>query len=64
MIWLGCRHNTIEEAQLMKLTEKVSWWMGRVQRTLFPHLEACLASPLTTQDKRLVTILALVQREQ
>src|SRR5882672_9238926 len=63
MILLGCRHNTIEEAQLMKLKEKVSWLMGTVQRTLFPHLEACLAAPLTEQEKRLVKILALVHRE-
>jgi hypothetical protein len=47
----------------MKLKEKVSWLMGTVQRTLFPHLEACLAAPLTAQEKRLVTILALVHRE-
>ena len=47
----------------MKLKENVSWLMGPVQRTLFPHREACLASPLTAQEKRLVTILALVHRE-
>jgi hypothetical protein len=47
----------------MKLKEQVSWFMGTVQRTLCPHLEACLAAPLTEQDKRLVTILALVHRE-
>ena len=47
----------------MKLTEKVSWLMGRVQQTLFPYLEACLASPLTEQEKRLVKILELVHIE-
>ena len=47
----------------MKLKEKISWLMGTVQRTLFPHLDACLAAPLTAQEKRLVTILALVHRE-
>jgi len=47
----------------MKLKETVSWLMGTVQRTLFPHLEECLASPLTGQEKRLVTILELVHRE-
>src|SRR5712692_2487293 len=47
----------------MKRTETVSWLMGTGQRTLFPHREACLASPLTGQEKRLVTILALVHRE-
>ncbi len=47
----------------MKRKEKVSWLMGTVQRTLLPHLEECLASPLTEQEKRLVKILALVHRE-
>lgn len=47
----------------MKLKETVSWLMGTVQRTLFPHLEECLAAPLTAQEKRLVTILELVHRE-
>jgi hypothetical protein len=63
MIWLGCRHTTIKEAQLMKLKETVSWLMGTVQRTVFPHLEECLASPLTAQEKRLVKILELVHIE-
>ena len=40
----------------MKLKEKVSWLMGTVQRTLFPHLDECLTAPLTAQEKRLVTI--------
>ena len=48
----------------MKLKEKVSWLMGTVQRTLFPHLEDCLDSPLTAQEKRLVKILELVQIEK
>lgn len=48
----------------MKLKEKISWLMGTVQRSLFPHLEACLAAPLTAQEKRLVKILELVQIEQ
>src|SRR5712691_7848626 len=63
MILLGCRHNPLKEAQPMKRKEKVSWLMGTVQRTLLPHLEDCLASPLTEQEKRLVKILALVHRE-
>src|SRR5712691_1602336 len=63
MILLGCCHNALKEAQLMKLKETISWLMGTVQRTLFPHLEECLASPLTEQEKRLVKILELVHRE-
>jgi hypothetical protein len=31
----------------MKLTEKISWLMGRVQRSLFPHLNEGLPTPLT-----------------
>ena len=48
----------------MKLKEKVSWLMGTVQRTLFPHLAECLDAPLTAQEKRLVKILELVHIEQ
>ena len=58
MIWLGCCHNPLEEAQRMQRTETVSWLLGTVQRTWCPQLEACLAAPLTTQDQRLVTLLA------
>lgn len=48
----------------MKRKETISWLMGTVQRSVVPHLEACLAAPLTAQEKRLVTILALVHRER
>lgn len=48
----------------MKLKENISWLMGTVQRSVFPHLEVCLATPLTAQEKRLVTILELVHREK
>jgi len=48
----------------MKLKEKVSWLMGTVQRSLLPHLDECLVSPLTEQEKRLVKILELVHREK
>jgi len=48
----------------MKLKEKVSWLMETVQRTWFPHRDACLASPLTAQEKRLVKILERAQGEQ
>jgi hypothetical protein len=45
----------------MKLTEKISWLMGRVPKSLFPHLNECLPSPLIQQEKRLVSILEIVQ---
>jgi hypothetical protein len=48
----------------MKLKENISWLMGTVQRSLFPYLEACLAVPLTAQEKRLVKILELVHIEK
>ena len=47
----------------MQRTETVSWLMGTGQRTLCPHLEEGLASPLTEQAKRLGNILARVHRE-
>ena len=48
----------------MKLTDKISWLMGRVQRSLFPHLNQCLTTPLTEQEERLVSILEIVQVER
>ncbi len=44
----------------MKLKEKISWLMGRVQRSLFSHLNECLDTLLTEQEQRLVTILEVV----
>jgi hypothetical protein len=34
----------------MKLTDKISWLMGRVQKSLFPHLDDCLDTP--SQSKK------------
>jgi len=48
----------------MKLKEKISWLMGRVQRSLFPHLNECLDTLLTEQEQRLVTILEVVLVER
>lgn len=48
----------------MKLTNKISWLMGRVQKSLFPHLNECLDTPLTEQEQRLVSILEIIQIEQ
>jgi len=48
----------------MKLKEKISWLMGRVQKSLFPHLNECLDTLLTEQEQRLVTILEVVQVER
>ena len=48
----------------MKLRGKISWLMGRVQRSLFPHLNECLTTPLTDQEERLVSILEVVEAER
>ena len=48
----------------MKLIDKISWLMGRVQRSLFPHLNQCFTSPLTEQEERLVSILEILQIER
>lgn len=38
--------------------------MRRVQRSLFPHLDECLSSPLTEREERLVKILELTRVEK
>ncbi len=48
----------------MKLNNKISWLMGRVQKSLFPHLDECFDTPMTEQEKRLVSILEIVQVEK
>ena len=48
----------------MKLTDKISWLMGRVQKNLFPYLNECFDAPLTEQEQRLVSILEIVQVEK
>lgn len=48
----------------MKLIGKISWLMGRVQQSLFSHLNQCLRTPLTSQEERLVSILEIIQVEQ
>ena len=48
----------------MKVVEKVSWLMGRVQENLFPHLNRCFKTPLTAQEAHLVSILEIVRVER
>lgn len=48
----------------MKLKERISWLMGTVQQSLFPHLDECLPVPLTEREKHLVKILELIQIEK
>ena len=48
----------------MKLKERISWLMGTVQQSLFPHLDECLPTPLTEREKQLVKNLELIQIER
>lgn len=48
----------------MKLGKAVSWLMGTLQLSLFPHLEECWQRPLTEKEQRLVTILEMIQVEK
>lgn len=48
----------------MKLKNKISWLMCRVQKSLFSHLNECFDTPLTEQEQRLVSILEIVQVEK
>jgi hypothetical protein len=59
----GCPQNKTRRMP-KKLKDKISWLMGRVQRTLFPYLDECFDTPLTEQEQRLVTILEIVQVEK
>ena len=35
----------------MKLNNKISWLMGRVQKSLFPYQDECFDTLLTEQEK-------------
>jgi len=48
----------------MKLKDKISWIVGRLQRSLFPILEEYSVSPLTEQEKHLVKALEIIEIEK
>jgi len=48
----------------MKLKDKISWIVGRLQRSLFPMLEEHCVSPLTEQEKHLVKLLEIIEIEK
>ena len=48
----------------MKLHNKISWLMWRVQKSLFPHLNHCLQTELTKKEERLVSILEIIEVER
>jgi len=45
------------------LRETISWLKTKVQEDLFPYLQTCFADPMTEKQKRLITILEIVQPE-
>lgn len=48
----------------MKLSQAISWLMGGLQRSLFPHLEDCWRTPLSEKEQGLVAILELIRIEK
>jgi hypothetical protein len=47
----------------MKIVDKISWLVGRVQRSFSSHLNQWLSTPYTEQEKRMLSILELVHVE-
>lgn len=48
----------------MKLGQTISWLMGGLQRSLFPHLEDCWRAPLSEKEQGLVSILEMIRIEK
>jgi hypothetical protein len=48
----------------MKLIEKVSWLMGRMQQSLFPCIEENCWLPLTDKEKHLIKMLEFIGLEK
>ena len=48
----------------MKLKKRISWLMGIVQKSLLPHLNECLNTPLTEREEQLISILEIVEIEK
>jgi len=48
----------------MKLGKAISWFMGSLQRSLFPHLEDCWRIPLTEKERKIISILELIKIEK
>jgi hypothetical protein len=48
----------------MKLGKAISWLMGSLQRSLFPHLEDCWRIPLTEKERKIISILELIKIEK
>ncbi len=48
----------------MNLRETISWLKAKIQSDLFPHLEENFKDPLTEKQKKLITILEIVEIEK
>ena len=48
----------------MKLGQAISWLMGGLQRSLFPHLEDCWRVALSEKEQGLVTMLEMIRIER
>ena len=48
----------------MKLKKRISWLTGIVQKSLLPHLNECLNTPLTEREEKLVSILEIAEIEK
>src|SRR5512137_2671820 len=48
----------------MKLGQGISWLLGNLQRSLFPHLEECWGTALTEKEQQLISILEVVRIER
>jgi len=46
------------------LRETISWLKTKVQEDFFPYPQACFPDPMTEKQKRLITILEIVQVEK
>ncbi len=48
----------------MNLRETISWLKAKIQSDLFPHLEENFKDPLTEKQKKLITILEILEIEK
>ena len=48
----------------MNLKDSVSWIMGQMQVKLFPHLAEVFTDPMTEKQKKLITILEIIEIER
>ncbi len=49
---------------MKRITEHISWLKSRIQRNLFPYVEECFNDPVTEKQKRLITVLEIMEVER